>query len=61
MFDNIKQNKVIFIIFGIYLAALAKEVSMLLTYRQQADYRKPMNQDIYMEILDDFFGQMQKI
>lgn len=38
MFDKIKHNKVIFIIFGIYLAALAKEVSMLLTYRQQADY-----------------------
>jgi hypothetical protein len=38
MFENIKQNKVIFFIFGVYLAALAKEVSMLLTYRQQADY-----------------------
>jgi hypothetical protein len=38
MFNKIKQNKVIFIIFGIYLAALAKELSMLLTYRQQADY-----------------------
>jgi hypothetical protein len=38
MFDKIRQNKVIFFIFGIYLAALAKEVSMLLTYQQQADY-----------------------
>jgi hypothetical protein len=38
MFDNIKQNKVIFFIFGVYLAALAKEVSMLLSYRKQADY-----------------------
>jgi hypothetical protein len=38
MFDKIKQNKIIFFIFGVYLAALAKEVSMLLNYRQQADY-----------------------
>jgi hypothetical protein len=38
MFDKIKQNKIMFFIFGVYLAALAKEVSMLLDYRQQADY-----------------------